>query len=88
MDPFSITMLGIAAGCLTTFSWLPQVTRCIRTGSARDFSWSYLTMFASGVTLWLVYGIVRNDLAVIAANAVTLALLVAMIWLKGREPAG
>jgi len=54
------TLIGLAAGALTTLSWLPQVLRAFRTRSTKDFAWSWFAMFGTGVTTWLVYGSSRR----------------------------
>ncbi|MFC4532670.1 SemiSWEET family sugar transporter [Sphaerisporangium dianthi] len=77
------TALGLVAGVLTTASWLPQLRRSWRTRSTDDLAWSYLVMLSAGVGLWLTYGVAVADVAVVAANAVTLAALGALIALKG-----
>lgn len=79
-----ITAVGLVAGVLTTVCWIPQLVRVTRTRSLHDFSWAYLFVLTTGITLWLLYGLLRSDLAVIAANGVVLALLVALIALKRR----
>jgi MtN3 and saliva related transmembrane protein len=81
----SVLLLGIAAASLTTGAWLPQIFKTWRTRSARDFSWGYLALFSSGVVLWAVYGLMRDDIAVIGANVVTFALVVGVIVVKLRE---
>lgn len=82
--PVLVSLLGIAAACMTTGSWIPQALQTIRTRSARDFAWSYLGLFGGGVGLWLVYGVLREDVALIGANAVTF-VLVARIAMVKRE---
>ena len=78
------TLIGIVAAMLTTLSWIPQALKTIRTRRADDFSWSYLAMFATGVVGWVVYGVLRNDAVIIGANAVTVALLLPIIFIKSR----
>jgi MtN3 and saliva related transmembrane protein len=80
-----MTFFGLLAGIFTTTSWLPQVVRSWRTRSTRDFSWPYLVVYTTGVVLWIVYGLVRDDLAVFLTNMVTLCLLIFMITLKLGE---
>lgn len=82
MSEFWITVIGVVAAISTTGSWIPQVMKTIRSRSARDFSWGYLTFFTFGIFSWLVYGILRHDLAIIAANGMTLALLGMLIGIK------
>ena len=76
--------LGFVAGALTTFAFLPQVLRIVRTRSAQDVSWGMIAMFCVGVSLWLWYGIRLDSLPLIAANGVTLVLVLTMFILKLR----
>ena len=82
-------LLGLAAGTLTTISFVPQVVRIVRKRSAHDISWWMFGIFSVGVALWLWYGIMLGALPVIVANVVTLTLATAILCLKwryGRDP--
>ncbi len=79
MNP--VTLLGFVAGTLTTLAFLPQVVKTWRTKSSNDLSVSTLGMICTGVLLWLVYGLLIGDLPIIAANAVTLVLVVSVFVL-------
>ena len=83
---YATIALGIVAACLTTGCWIPQAIQTIRTRRADDFAWSYMALFGGGVFLWALYGIVRRDPAVVAANAVTLLLVarIAVVKATGR----
>ncbi len=74
----TVTALGLIAGSLTTLSFAPQVIRAWRTRSTDDLSLAMLVVLLAGVLLWLAYGAVRGDAAIVAANAAT-AVLVGMI---------
>jgi MtN3 and saliva related transmembrane protein len=76
------TLLGLLAGTLTTFSFLPQVIQTWKSKSAKDISLSMFVTFCAGVFLWLVYGIVIHDLPVIVTNFVTLILASSILWMK------
>ena len=78
------TLLGFVAGMLTTVSFVPQVFKAWRSKSCHDLSWGMLVTFSAGVVLWLVYGLRLWAMPIIAANAVTLALLVTIGALKVR----
>ena len=80
-----ITIIGILSAIGTTAAWLPQVVQTWRTRKADDFSWSYLALFSSGVSGWIVYGVLRKDAVVFAANAVTLLLVLTVLYVKIRE---
>lgn len=82
MDP--IIVLGLAAGTLTTASFVPQLLKVWRTKSAEDISMGMFVTFCAGVGLWLIYGIAIKDLAIVAANGVTMLLALAILVLKIR----
>ncbi|MEA2490022.1 MAG: MtN3 and saliva related transrane protein [Acidobacteriota bacterium] len=88
MSPVIITIIGGCAAFGTTAAWLPQVVRTWRSRSAEDFSWGYLAMFSTGVALWIVYGILKKDGVIIAANAVTFVLVIVVAFVKMREKKG
>jgi len=68
----------MAAALLTTGAFIPQTLRTLRTRSTDDLAWAYLGLFGLGIGLWLAYGLVMGDPALIAANGLTF-LMVAVI---------
>jgi MtN3 and saliva related transmembrane protein len=80
----TITTLGFMAGALTTISFIPQAHKAWRTKRCEDISWAMLLAFAAGVSLWLVYGLLLRAAPIVVANGVTLALVLAIIFLKAR----
>ena len=78
------SLLGFLAGSLTTVSFVPQVIKAWRTRRCHDLSWGMLITFSAGVILWLAYGVRLWAMPIIAANAVTLALLITIGVLKVR----
>lgn len=79
-----IEALGLLAGVLTTGSFVPQVWRPWRTGSARDISWLWLAAFATGIACWLIYAIITGSLALTLTQIATLALLLLLAVVKVR----
>jgi MtN3 and saliva related transmembrane protein len=77
-------LIGILAGTLTTISFFPQVIKTWRSQRADDLSFGMLFMFALGVGLWNVYGMLLRATPIIAANAVTLVLILAIVGMKMR----
>jgi MtN3 and saliva related transmembrane protein len=77
-------LIGSAAACCTTISFVPQLVRVWKLKSARDISLIMFLVFSLGVFLWLVYGIFIRSFPVILANAMTLALSLAILALKLR----
>lgn len=71
-------LIGYLAASLTTAAFLPQAILTLKTRDTASLSLGMYGLFTLGVLLWLIYGVYLADLAIIAANAVTL-LLAAMI---------
>lgn len=78
------TLLGFAAGLLTTVAFVPQVVKIWKTKSARDVSLHTFVTFTLGVGLWLAYGVVREEPPIVVWNAVTLLLAGAILAMKVR----
>lgn len=80
----AVQILGLVAGSLTTIAFIPQVFKTWNSRSAKDLSLGMFMIFCTGTALWLCYGIIRSDLPVITANAMTLALSALLIIFKFR----
>jgi MtN3 and saliva related transmembrane protein len=77
-------LLGLTAGALTTVAFLPQVIKTWKSRSAKDLSLGMFSLFCLGVVLWLIYGIMVQDIPVIAANLLTLMLASTLLFFKLR----
>jgi MtN3 and saliva related transmembrane protein len=84
----AVNLLGFIAGTLTTLSFVPQVHKSWRTHSCNDLSLGMLLAFGAGVLLWLIYGLMLWAAPIIAANAVTLALVLALLGMKIKYRTG
>ena len=79
------TIIGLVAAFCTTASYFPQLIKCWNTGSAGDLSLRMVLILASGVALWIVYGVLKTDAVIILANTVSLLLLFGILYFKVRE---
>lgn len=77
-------ILGLVAGACTTIAFLPQVLKTWKSRSAKDLSLGMFSFFCFGVLLWLIYGIMDNNIPVIAANLLTLMLASTLLFFKLR----
>jgi MtN3 and saliva related transmembrane protein len=80
----STDIIGLLAGTLTTAAFVPQVVQAWRSHSTRDISATMFAVFSVGVMLWLWYGVALGSWPIILANTVTLALSLAILYLKFR----
>src|ERR1051325_5090450 len=78
-------IFGLIGACLTTFSFLPQAIRILRSRSARDVSLVMYLMMTCGSCMWLVYGLFLGSLSLILSNAVGLLLVGSVLALKLQD---
>ncbi len=77
--------IGFLAAVLTTFSFLPQALLTLRTRKTDEISMTMYLMLNLGIVCWLMYGWVRDDLAIILANSVTLLFSLPILLVKGAN---
>lgn len=77
-------LIGYAAATLTTLSFVPQALKTFRTRDVSGISLGMYSLFATGVALWLVYGVMLGEAPIYVANAITLALALAVLVMKLR----
>lgn len=82
--PAFVHGIGAVAAALTTLCWLPQAVRVVRLKDTRAISLTTNLVFATGILLWLIYGIAIGNGPLIAANGVSLILTVIIIAVKLR----
>lgn len=75
-------IIGLSAGVLTACSLLPQVVKTLKEKQAEDVSLLMLIVLQAGLILWIVYGIKRNDLPIIATNSFSLLVNIVMVVLR------
>ncbi len=78
----AIEFLGLAAGTITSITFVPQVIKIWKTRSAKDLSLMMLFLLISGVLLWLAYGILVKDTAIIYTNSMVLGMSMIMLYFK------
>jgi len=75
-------LLGLLAGAITSSGFIPQLVRGFRTKKLEDVS-SYMPMvLASGMTLWLLYGIMLNDISIMIANSIGISCNLLLLTMK------
>ena len=80
----SIETIGYVAATLTTGSFVPQAWHPFRTRDVSGISLGMYSVFVLGSVLWLTYGLLIAAWPVAIANAVTLGLAMAILWMKLR----
>jgi MtN3 and saliva related transmembrane protein len=80
----NVSILGFIAGGLTTFAFLPQVIKALRTRSTQDISLGMVTLTSTGIFLWFIYGLCLRSLPIALPNLVSLIFTCTLLILKIR----
>ena len=72
--PTAITLIGAFAALASTASFAPQAWRVIRTRDVGAISPAMYALTVAAFALWLAYGALRHDWALILPNALCLLL--------------
>ena len=80
------TNIGLSAAACTTAANLPQLKKAWVTGETDDLSLKTLLLFGSGLTLWIIYGVLQKDIVIVLANGLSLMILCALLYLKMMQP--
>jgi MtN3 and saliva related transmembrane protein len=67
----STLIIGLIAASLTTFAFLPQSIKAIRSKHTKDLSLPMLIMLEVGVIIWIIYGYIITDVPLLCANSVS-----------------
>jgi MtN3 and saliva related transmembrane protein len=79
------TLIGMVAALCTTAAFVPQVLQILKTGNVEGISVSMYSILTFGVALWLIYGIILQDLPMFLANLVTFLLSSSVLALTLRK---
>ena len=77
-----ITIIGLIAAACTTFAYIPQAIKTIKTKDTKSLSLLMYWIMTVGIVLWLSYGVLKNDLPIIIANTITLLFSGIILILK------
>jgi len=74
-----IEAIGLLAGIIGIFAWIPQIIQVWVHKRHDGISLTTFAVVSFALGLWLVYGILVDSFAMVAANIMTLSVLGAVI---------
>ncbi len=84
-----IEILGLVAGGITSVAMMPQLIKVIKEKNAEDISVVMLLVLITGLSLWVWYGILQNELPIILSNSfsvlVNITLLICCMMFKKKS---
>ncbi len=80
-----VTGLGLFSSFLTVSAYLPQVLKSWGSGETEALSLKTFGTFCVASALWIVYGLLKTDIAIIGTNAILLCFQLSLVYLKLRR---
>lgn len=81
-------IIGIVAGILTSIAMIPQLIKVLKEKNVEDLSGGTIFVLLSGLILWIVYGIFKEEWPIIISNSfavlVNICLGICLIKFKGK----
>ena len=71
-----IEAIGLVGGLIGILAWIPQIRRVWVDSKEEGISIPTFVAVSVSLSLWLVYGIIVNSIAMIVSNILTLAFIV------------
>jgi MtN3 and saliva related transmembrane protein len=82
MNEYIIFVIGMSATFFSLWSTVPQIRKSLKTKKTDDVSkWLIISLIA-GLSLWVLYGIVKGDIVIAVANAIGVTLNLILLFLK------
>ena len=82
MNEYIIFVIGISATFFSLWSTVPQIKKSLTTKKTDDVSKWLIISLIVGLSLWVLYGIVKGDMVIAVANAIGVTLNVILLLLK------
>ena len=76
MAAFWVESIGLVAGFIGIVAWIPQIRRVWVEEKEEGISLPTFIAVTASLSLWLVYGIIVNSIAMIVSNILTLAFII------------
>jgi MtN3 and saliva related transmembrane protein len=81
---YLIFLIGILATFFSLWSTVPQIRKSLRTKKTDDVSKWLIMCLIGGLSLWVLYGILKTDIIIIVANAIGVSLNSYLLFLKWK----
>ena len=81
---YLIFLIGLLATFFSLWSTVPQIRKSLRTKKTEDVSKWLIMSLIVGLSLWVLYGILKGDIIIIVANSIGVSLNLYLLFLKWK----
>lgn len=76
------SLIGLVAGGITSISMLPQLIKVIKEKKAEDISVLMLLVLITGLSIWIYYGFLKNDLPILITNSFSVLVNCTLLFFR------
>ena len=73
-------ILGAIAGILTSIAMLPQLIKVLKEKKVEDISWVMNAILITGLSLWVWFGILKEEWSIILSNGFAVLVNVVLLF--------
>ena len=72
-------ILGLVAGGITSVAMLPQLIKVLKEKDVKDLSLLMIVVLITGLSLWVWYAYMKDELPIILSNAFAVLVNIALL---------
>ena len=84
ISEYFIFLIGVLATFFSLWSTVPQIRKSLKTKKTDDVSKWLIICLTGGLSLWVLYGVLKGDVIIAIANAIGVSLNLYLIFLKWK----
>ncbi len=84
ISEYFIFLIGVLATFFSLWSTVPQIRKSVKTKKTDDVSKWLIICLTGGLSLWVLYGILKGDVIIAIANAIGVSLNLYLLFLKWK----
>lgn len=84
ISEYFIFLIGVLATFFSLWSTVPQIRKSLKTKKTNDVSKWLIICLTGGLSLWVLYGVLKGDVIIAIANAIGVSLNLYLLFLKWK----
>jgi MtN3 and saliva related transmembrane protein len=84
ISEYFIFLIGVLATFFSLWSTVPQIRKSLKTKKTDDVSKWLIICLTGGLSLWVLYGVLKGDVIIAIANAIGVSLNLYLLFLKWK----
>jgi MtN3 and saliva related transmembrane protein len=84
ISEYFIFLIGVLATLFSLWSTVPQIRKSLKTKKTDDVSKWLIICLTGGLSLWVLYGVLKGDAIIAIANAIGVSLNLYLLFLKWK----